>query len=155
MSNNRKTKTATASAKGSGTSFRQSRDTKKDKYYFLNSLAGIVKALEGKYTIVDLRNDSCVTGKIVQVHGRMNIEMEDVVYYDSKGNEYVFSSFFLSERNIRYVHIPKRTSSTKLIKKQLRTVFFKPKTQKQKKTFKGKRAENYNEKILQEAYAKK
>lgn len=59
--------------------------SKAEKFNFYNSLICLAKALTGKYTIVDLRNDASVTGKINFVDGYMNIEMEDVVFYNPRG----------------------------------------------------------------------
>lgn len=59
--------------------------SKEDKFFFYNTLTGLVKGLEGQYTTIDLRNESCVTGKITFIDGQMNVEMEDVVFYDAKG----------------------------------------------------------------------
>lgn len=60
--------------------------SKEEKFFFYNTLTGLLKALEGQYTTIDLRNESCVTGKITFIDAHMNIEMEDVVFYDAKGN---------------------------------------------------------------------
>ncbi|KAJ8910781.1 hypothetical protein NQ315_015122 [Exocentrus adspersus] len=93
--------------------------TKEDKYFFSNTLAGLVKALEGQYTTIDFRNEACVTGKISHVDAKMNVEMEDAVFYDPMGAEHIFPKFFVNKRNIRYVHIPKKTPSVELIGRQL------------------------------------
>lgn len=60
--------------------------SKKEILLFFNTLCGLVKNLERRYTTVDLRNECCVTGKIIKVDGFMNIEMEDVVFYDMRGS---------------------------------------------------------------------
>lgn len=52
---------------------------------YFNTLAGLVKNLENRFTTIDLRNEVCVTGKIVRVDAHMNIEMEDVIFYDMRG----------------------------------------------------------------------
>lgn len=65
--------------------------SKKEKFFFYNTLAGLLKALEGQYTTIDLRNESCVTGKITFIDAHMNVEMEDVVFYDAKGNQILLS----------------------------------------------------------------
>jgi len=39
----------------------------KERFFLYNGLVCLVQSLEGKYTTVDLRNESCVTGKIEQV----------------------------------------------------------------------------------------
>lgn len=59
--------------------------TKKEKFQFYNSLACVVKSLEGQYTVVDLRNESTVTGKIKEMDGFWNLQMEDVMFYSPKG----------------------------------------------------------------------
>lgn len=59
--------------------------SKVEKYRFYNSLVCLARALTGKYIVIDLRNDACVTGKIDHVDGYMNIEMEDVVFYNPRG----------------------------------------------------------------------
>lgn len=59
--------------------------SKAERYRFYNSLVSLVKALTGRYTLIDLRNDSCVSGKIAHVDGYMNVEMEDVVFYNPRG----------------------------------------------------------------------
>jgi hypothetical protein len=41
--------------------------TKQEKAYLYNGLVCLVQSLEGRYTTVDLRNESCVSGKIEQV----------------------------------------------------------------------------------------
>jgi hypothetical protein len=43
--------------------------SKREKFNLFNGLLCLVQSLEGKYTTVDLRNESCVTGKIEQVDG--------------------------------------------------------------------------------------
>ncbi|XP_018579350.1 U7 snRNA-associated Sm-like protein LSm10 [Anoplophora glabripennis] len=126
--------------------------TKEDKFFFYNSLAGLVKALEGQYTTIDLRNESCVTGKITFIDGHMNIEMEDVVFYDARGTERVFPNFFISQRNVRYVHLPKKTSATELIDKQFEKMASKKHMTKEH-TFKKVRAKRYNEEIVKSAFS--
>lgn len=59
--------------------------SKAEKYHFYNSLVCLVKALTDRYTLIDLRNDSCVSGKIAHVDGYMNVEMKDVVFYNPRG----------------------------------------------------------------------
>lgn len=57
----------------------------RDKHNIYNSMTGIVAGLEGEYTTIDLRNEAIVTGKIESVDGNMNIDMQDVTFYDPKG----------------------------------------------------------------------
>lgn len=60
--------------------------TRREKYRYYNTLACLAKALEGYYTIVDLRNDASLTGKIEVVDGYMNVQMADVTFYNTRGN---------------------------------------------------------------------
>lgn len=77
----------------------------------LNStLACLIKALTNKRTTVELRNESFVTGKIVHSDGFMNITMEDVLFTDALGQKSKFDSFFVQNRLVRYVQIPKHIS---------------------------------------------
>ncbi|XP_056645953.1 U7 snRNA-associated Sm-like protein LSm10 isoform X2 [Diorhabda sublineata] len=57
--------------------------SKKEQFLIYNTLSSLVKALEGYYTTIDLRNESSVSGLVTKVDGFMNVEMEDVVYIDS------------------------------------------------------------------------
>ncbi|XP_022911824.1 U7 snRNA-associated Sm-like protein LSm10 [Onthophagus taurus] len=119
---------------------------------YFNTLACVVKGLEGHYTIIDLRGESCVSGKIIHVDGFMNIDMKDCVYYNSRGDAYPFETFFVKKRNIIYVHIPKGLSARDLAEKQLNQLTFKKphSNQREKPTFKKKRAEKYQKEIVQE-----
>ncbi|KAK9875342.1 hypothetical protein WA026_007739 [Henosepilachna vigintioctopunctata] len=121
-----------------------------DKFHMFNSMTGVVAGLESLYTTIDLRNEAIVTGKIVQVDGMMNIEMEDVTLYDAKGVEQTFPTFFVSARIIRHIHIPKGFSPQDLFDRQTKKmVKVKPK---KVRTFKKNRAKKYNEEIVKEAY---
>ncbi|XP_067013340.2 U7 snRNA-associated Sm-like protein LSm10 [Anabrus simplex] len=91
----------------------------REKYLFFNNLVCLVNGLCGKYTTVDLRNESFVTGKIDQVDGYMNIVMTDTVFTDGRGQEHPFEMFFIQARNIRYVHIPDEVRIVPTIKEQV------------------------------------
>lgn len=69
--------------------------TKKEKFRYYNSLVCLAKALEGHYTIVDLRNEAYITGKIDFVDGYMNIEMSDVTFHNPRGKScWLFMQFY-------------------------------------------------------------
>lgn len=59
--------------------------SRKERFQYYNSLVCLAKALEGYRTLIDLRNEACLTGKIEQVDGFMNIEMSDVTFYNARG----------------------------------------------------------------------
>lgn len=127
------------------------RSSKYDMFKFYNTLTGVVRALVNHYTIVDLRNESYVSGRIESVDGNMNIEMNDVVFYDPKGKKHMFEHFFISCRNIRYVHIPKKLNSVQLLERQLTAMSFK-KSKKTEHTFKKVRAERKQKETLLSVY---
>lgn len=119
---------------------------KKEGFYFYNYLSGLVKTLEGRYTTIDLQNESVVTGKIVYSDGTMNIDLEDAIFYDARGSETPFTSMFIRARNIRYIHIPKDVKISEAIKSI--GVMEKREQKTTKKTFKQKRAIARQNKIL-------
>ncbi|KAF2897753.1 hypothetical protein ILUMI_08416 [Ignelater luminosus] len=115
---------------------------RKERFFFFNNLVSVVKGLEGQYTTIDLRNEACLTGKIVNVDGYMNVELEDVILYDPRGSELPFDSFFVSSRLIRYVHIPKGQSAAGIVEKQMQDLPIPRK--KKEETFKVRRAKKYH-----------
>ncbi|KAI4468399.1 u7 snrna-associated sm-like protein lsm10 [Holotrichia oblita] len=120
----------------------------KEIFLYYNTMASLVKGLEQNYTTIDFRDESVVTGKIVNVDGFMNIEMEDCSYYNARGIEYPFESFFVKARNIRFIHIPQDKNAVETIQNQL-SIFDRPKRSSTKKlTFKEKRAKNYQKELL-------
>lgn len=58
-------------------------------------------------TTVELRNDAHVTGLVKEVDGFMNVVMDDVEFVDPRRNRMKFSTFFVQNRLVRYIHIPK------------------------------------------------
>lgn len=126
--------------------------TKKEKHFMFNSLVCLAQSLEGRYTIVDLRNESCVTGKIDQVDAYMNIVMSEAVFIDTRGNEYEFHLFFIHARSIRYVHIPVEIQIVPAIKNQLKKMSRKPRSREEnpKMTWKGKKLLKRQEETLKE-----
>lgn len=124
--------------------------TKKEISLFFNTLAGLVKNMEGYYTVVDLRNECCVTGKITRVDAYMNMEMEDVVFYDTRGRKKSMSNFYVCARNIRNVHMPKHKDAVDLLKNQLDCMT--RKKTKAVRTFKISRAIRKNIETVKEAF---
>ena len=58
-------------------------------------------SIRNKRTTIELRNESFVSGKIVEGDGFMNITMEDVTFIDPRGARLHFESFFVQNRLIR------------------------------------------------------
>lgn len=50
-----------------------------------NTLNGLIKGLEGEYTVIDLRNENSVCGKIVHVDAVMNVDLDEAILYDNRG----------------------------------------------------------------------
>ena len=72
----------------------------------VNTLSCVIELSLGKVTTVELRNESFVTGKVVEVDGFMNVTLEDVIFTTPSGMKQKFSMFFAPNRLIRYVQIP-------------------------------------------------
>ncbi|XP_056645951.1 U7 snRNA-associated Sm-like protein LSm10 isoform X1 [Diorhabda sublineata] len=121
--------------------------SKKEQFLIYNTLSSLVKALEGYYTTIDLRNESSVSGLVTKVDGFMNVEMEDVVYIDSTGISHFFNQFFVRHRNIRYVHIPEELSPNQIMQEQI-SGMKKPRIINKKRTFKQLRAQRYQKETL-------
>ena len=50
---------------------------------------------------MELRDESFVTGRVIQADGFMNIHMEEVTLTDPRGSRLKFESFFVQRRQIR------------------------------------------------------
>lgn len=129
----------------------KSLSAKFDAFKFYNTLTGLVRSLVNQYTVIDLRNESYVTGKLVAVDGAMNVEMVDVTLHDPRGRKHVFESFFVHGRNIRYVHIPKKMNALEQIEIQLNSMGPK-KNKKAAHTFKKVRAERKQKETISSIY---
>ena len=64
-------------------------------------LIDISTCTRNKRTTVELRDESFVTGRVVQADGFMNIHMEEVTLTDPRGSRLKFESFFVQRRQIR------------------------------------------------------
>ncbi|CAH0551826.1 unnamed protein product [Brassicogethes aeneus] len=93
--------------------------TRTEKFHYHNSLTALVKGVENSYTTIDLRNDSCVSGRVISVDGYMNLELKNAVYYDPRGREHYFDNFFVQNRNVRYVHMPRGTTCREILDTQI------------------------------------
>ncbi|XP_075226365.1 U7 small nuclear RNA associated Lsm10 [Lycorma delicatula] len=118
-----------------------------EKFHSINGLVCLVQAITGHYTIVDLRNESYVSGKLEEVDGYMNITMSDAIFTDARGRSFSFDQFFVPSRIVRYVHIPERFKVRAAIQNQLKMLTRKRKFE-NKLTFKKKRAENQQKETL-------
>lgn len=92
----------------------------RENYYIKNTLICLLKAVEGKVTTVELRNENAVTGRVDDVDGYMNISMSNVCYKSYRGNMTNFDSFFVQGVNVRYVHIPDEIDMRKAMEKYIK-----------------------------------
>ncbi|XP_064119436.1 U7 snRNA-associated Sm-like protein LSm10 isoform X2 [Macrobrachium nipponense] len=108
-----------------------------------NTLACLLMGLEGWKTTVELHNDAFVTGLIVEVDAKMNMEMQGARYTDGNGKSVLLDNFHVRGRKIRYVHIPDQVDVTKLISEKVT-----PRDSKRKMTKKGLIAQKRTEQTL-------
>ncbi|XP_009952940.1 PREDICTED: U7 snRNA-associated Sm-like protein LSm10, partial [Leptosomus discolor] len=71
-----------------------------------NSLVILLQGLHGRVTTVDLRDESTATGRVTNVDAFMNVRLAEVTFTDRQGAVSHLDEFFVTGRNIRYVHIP-------------------------------------------------
>ena len=92
---------------------------KSDVFMRCNTLACTVELALGKITTVELRNESFVTGKVIEVDGFMNITLQMAEFVDPRGLRKRFDVFFVPCRLIRFVQIPPEIDIRKGLKKLL------------------------------------
>ncbi|XP_071561801.1 U7 snRNA-associated Sm-like protein LSm10 [Temnothorax nylanderi] len=97
-----------------------SEDSKREKHFFYNTLAIVLKAVESHRTTVDLRNEATIVGVVDHADAYMNVVMRDCVFTDPRGDSFKFDMFFVQARNIRCVHIPLNIRIIPAIKEQLK-----------------------------------
>ncbi|XP_069124230.1 U7 snRNA-associated Sm-like protein LSm10 [Argopecten irradians] len=89
--------------------------TDRERFKIRNSLICLLKAVEGKVTTVELRNESTVSGLVEHVDGYMNVTMTDVSFRNYKGKVSRYDNFFVQGANIRFVQIPDEVDMKKAI----------------------------------------
>ncbi|XP_029475532.1 U7 snRNA-associated Sm-like protein LSm10 [Rhinatrema bivittatum] len=87
-----------------------------------NSLIILLQGIHGHTTTVDLRDESTAKGRIVNVDAFMNIRLAEVVYTDRKGRVSQLDDFFVTGRNVRYVHIPDEVDIVSTVENQLQKI---------------------------------
>ncbi|KAG8534528.1 hypothetical protein GDO81_019217 [Engystomops pustulosus] len=87
-----------------------------------NSLIILLQGLHGLVSTVDLRNESSVTGTIINVDAFMNIRLKKVTYTDRHGQDAKLEDLFVTGRNVRYVHIPEEVNILHTIEEQLKKI---------------------------------
>ncbi|XP_074645805.1 U7 snRNA-associated Sm-like protein LSm10 [Tubulanus polymorphus] len=93
--------------------------TLREKVIVQNSLLCLLKGIQGRITVVELRNESEVCGRIDYVDAFMNTNMSNVVFSDPFGKETKMDVFYVRGKNIRYVQIPDDVNILQTIKQTL------------------------------------
>ncbi|ODN03497.1 U7 snRNA-associated Sm-like protein LSm10 [Orchesella cincta] len=91
----------------------------REKAIYCQTMAPLVKGLEGKDLIVELKNDIVIFGCLDFVDCFMNLTMTDVLMTRKDGKKYHFEFFFLQRKNLRYIRIPNNISIPRLLKTQV------------------------------------
>ena len=78
----------------------------RERHKACNTMLCLIQGLVGQETTIELRNEDSACGKITQVDGFMNVDMENVTYRTHSGDRNVFDSFYIQGKNIRFVKIP-------------------------------------------------
>ncbi|XP_055512071.1 U7 snRNA-associated Sm-like protein LSm10 [Leucoraja erinacea] len=87
-----------------------------------NSLIILLQGIHGHVTTVELRDESSVRGRIINVDAFMNVRLSEVLYTDRAGKALQLDDFFVTGRNVRYVHIPDEISIIDTIHSQLQKI---------------------------------
>ncbi|XP_050071567.1 U7 snRNA-associated Sm-like protein LSm10 [Anopheles maculipalpis] len=114
---------------------------RKEKYNSVNYLTGLAQCIIRKNTLIELQNDTSVAGKVVGVDGFMNVTMENVVYIDQLGQQYLLDNFVIYSKYIRYIHIPKEINMKASFEDYINSTKGRKKPVDKKLTFKQKRAQ--------------
>lgn len=131
---------------------------KRETYYFRETLSSVLRGLIDNYTVIDLRNESAVYGRIKEVTAFMDVELDRCVFKNPRGDFFPFETFYVKSRNIRYVHIPDGCTAQQLIEKGMhvnKPLGKRPPHTGKKPVYKLKRAQNYQNQILKELHSQK
>jgi small nuclear ribonucleoprotein (snRNP)-like protein len=78
----------------------------KEKAILSNSLVVILKACLDKIVIIDLRNESSISGNIEIVTVEMNVTLSNATFTCLDGKSIKYNEITIRGNNIRFVHIP-------------------------------------------------
>lgn len=94
----------------------------RDRALSAKTLVCLLQSMVDKKTVVELRNETTITGIINNVDACMNVEMKDVTLKTPSDVLQNFTNFFIQGRHIRFVQIPNDVDIVSSIKKQLRVI---------------------------------
>ncbi|KAF6017727.1 LSM10 [Bugula neritina] len=78
----------------------------KEKAIACNTLICLLQGLIGQRATIELRNESSVTGLILDVDIYMNVSMSEVSYTGTGSGTVNLEAFYVRGKNIRFVFIP-------------------------------------------------
>jgi len=82
----------------------------KEKAIACNTLICLLQGLIGQRATIELRNESSVTGLILDVDIYMNVSMSEVSYTGTGSGTVNLEAFYVRGKNIRFVFIPDHVS---------------------------------------------
>ncbi|XP_054753174.2 U7 snRNA-associated Sm-like protein LSm10 [Lytechinus pictus] len=91
----------------------------REKYKARHTLVCLLRAVVGRITTVELRNECSATGYVDDVDGFMNVTMSKVLFVNMDGEKTHMDSFFVQASLVRYVQIPDDINMVKAMKRQL------------------------------------
>jgi len=122
----------------------------REKYLITNTLNCLPVILQGRAILIDLRNETSVSGILRIADGHMTCELTDAVFFDRNGEQHMFDNFMVRNRMIRLLHVPADldVGIELLQQQQQRRRMGRIKTN-TKLTFKQKRAEERHKETLE------
>lgn len=91
----------------------------REKYKSKHTMVCLLRAVVGRITTVELRNECSATGYVVDVDGFMNVTMSKVLFVNMDGEKTHMDSIFIQASLVRYVQIPDDINMVKAMKKEL------------------------------------
>lgn len=83
------------------------------------TLVCLIRGCLGLQTVMELRNETIVCGKLLNCDGFMNLIVQKALFQKASGEEYHFDEVHILAKNIRYIHIPDKIDIQQTIEKQL------------------------------------
>ena len=112
----------------------------RSKFFYYNTMVGLLKAIEGKRIKVEIRNGVKIEGVLMCAEPSMSLDMVDVMFTPIKGPPVMYSKFYVKGRQIRYVVIPDEVDMIKAMDWQVKKFeYFKSKERTQQRSIFNKR----------------
>ena len=96
--------------------------TLREKFKVKHTMVCLLRAVVGRITTVELRNECCATGYVDDVDGFMNVTMSKVLFVDQDEHKTHMESFFVQGSLIRYVQIPDDIDMVKVMQQEVRNL---------------------------------